>query len=242
MKKYILILTIGLGQWIFGQKDLKNFYPKEIVKVDLSEKKQKEIDRMHYLNKRKYEEKNTLSKGQEMELEALLKKYGEAVGSVWDVIEGGCSWYCGGGNYEVKSSSSLGKNYKTENANDLSYKTAWVEGKKGSGIGEYLEYYFKNESPRLNKVIVSNGYMKTDETWENNNRVKKLKMYVNHKPFGILNLENSKTDQYFEVGILGRNKDGSDLVLKFEILEVYKGKKYDDTAITEIYFDGIDVH
>jgi hypothetical protein len=25
-------------------------------------------------------------------------------------------------------------------------------------------------------------------------------------------------------------------------LEVYKGDKYDDTAITEIYFDGIDVH
>jgi len=32
------------------------------------------------------------------------------------------------------------------------------------------------------------------------------------------------------------------LILKFEILEVYKGSKYNDTAITEIYFDGIDVH
>jgi len=30
--------------------------------------------------------------------------------------------------------------------------------------------------------------------------------------------------------------------MKFEIIEVYKGTKYDDTAITEIYFDGIDVH
>ena len=28
--------------------------------------------------------------------------------------------------------------------------------------------------------------------------------------------------------------------LKFEIMEVYKGKKYDDVAITEIYFDGLD--
>ena len=36
--------------------------------------------------------------------------------------------------------------------------------------------------------------------------------------------------------------DGSDLVLKFEIIEVYKGLKYNDTAITEIYFDGMDVH
>jgi hypothetical protein len=30
--------------------------------------------------------------------------------------------------------------------------------------------------------------------------------------------------------------------IKFEILEVYPGEKYQDAAITEIYFDGIDVH
>lgn len=30
--------------------------------------------------------------------------------------------------------------------------------------------------------------------------------------------------------------------MKFKILDVYKGDKYDGTAITEIYFDGIDVH
>jgi hypothetical protein len=30
--------------------------------------------------------------------------------------------------------------------------------------------------------------------------------------------------------------------MRFEIMDVYKGDKYDDTAITEIYFDGIDVH
>lgn len=30
--------------------------------------------------------------------------------------------------------------------------------------------------------------------------------------------------------------------LQFEIVAVYPGAKYEDTAITEIYFDGIDVH
>ena len=84
--------------------------------------------------------------------------------------------------------------------------------------------------------------MKSEETWKNNNRVKKLKLYVNGVPFGILNLKDSLTDQHFSVGTLGHNKNGTDLILKFEILEVYKGSKYNDTAITEIYFDGIDVH
>ena len=30
--------------------------------------------------------------------------------------------------------------------------------------------------------------------------------------------------------------------MKFEILDVYKGLKYDDVVISEIYFDGLDVH
>ena len=162
--------------------------------------------------------------------------------NAWDIIDGGCSWYCGGGNYKIKASSSLGDSYKAEFANDLSYKTAWVEGKKDEGIGESLEYYFKNDSPRITEIIISNGYMKSEETWKNNNRVKKLKLYVNSIPFGVLNLKDSRTDQYFSVGTLGHNKNGTDLILKFEILEVYKGSKYNDTAITEIYFDGIDVH
>lgn len=33
-----------------------------------------------------------------------------------------------------------------------------------------------------------------------------------------------------------------DWTLKFEILEVYEGSKYSDTVISEIYFNGIDVH
>ena len=30
--------------------------------------------------------------------------------------------------------------------------------------------------------------------------------------------------------------------LRFEIMEVYPGTKYEDTVISELYFDGIDVH
>jgi hypothetical protein len=33
-----------------------------------------------------------------------------------------------------------------------------------------------------------------------------------------------------------------DWTLKFEILEVYPGSSCDDTVISELYFDGVDVH
>ena len=233
--KYLLILALLCGGT--AQSQIRNFYPKKVVKPDLSAKREKEINRQNELLQKK-----TPTASEQKELNILLKKYGEVVENAWDIIDGGCSWYCGGGNYKIKASSSLGDSYKAEFANDLSYKTAWVEGKKDEGIGEYLEYYFKNDSPRITESIISNGYMKSEETWKNNNRVKKLKLYVNGVPFGVLNLKDSRTDQYFSVGTLGHNKNGTDLILKFEILEVYKGSKYNDTAITEIYFDGIDVH
>ena len=233
--KYLLILALLCGG--AAQSQIKNFYPKKVVKPDLSAKREKEINRQNELLQKKVP-----TASEQKELNILLEKYGEVVENAWDIIDGGCSWYCSGGNYKIKASSSLGDSYKAEFANDLSYKTAWVEGKKDEGIGEYLEYYFKNDSPRITEIIISNGYMKSEETWKNNNRVKKLKLYVNGVPFGILNLKDSRTDQYFEMGTLGHNKNGTDLILKFEILEVYKGSKYNDTAITEIYFDGIDVH
>ncbi len=233
--KHLLILALLCGET--AQSQIKNFHPKKVVKPDLSAKREKEINRQNELLQKK-----APTAAEQKELNILLEKYGEVVENAWDIIDGGCSWYCGGGNYKIKSSSSLGDSYKAEFANDLSYKTAWVEGKKDEGIGEYLEYYFKNDSPRITEIIISNGYMKSEETWKNNNRVKKLKLYVNGIPFGVLNLKDSRTDQYFSVGTLGHNKNGTDLILKFEILEVYKGSKYNDTAITEIYFDGIDVH
>lgn len=75
-------------------------------------------------------------------------------------------------------------------------------------------------------------------------------MYVDDKPYAILNLADSRQEQFFKFEPLGYGdrEDWNKLqnkpwwAIKFEILEVYKGEKYDDTAITEIYFDGIDVH
>ena len=233
--KHLLFLALLCGGT--AQSQIKNFYPKKVVKPDLSAKREKEINRQNELLQKK-----APTASEQKELNILLEKYGEVVENAWDIIDSGCSWYCGGGNYKIKASSSLGDSYKAEFANDLSYKTAWVEGKKDEGIGEYLEYYFKNDSPRITEIIISNGYMKSEETWKNNNRVKKIKLYVNGVPLGVLNLKDSRTDQHFSVGTLGHNKNGTDLILKFEILEVYKGSKYNDTAITEIYFDGIDVH
>ncbi len=241
MKKLLFLLVTLLSINLSAQEKVLNFQPVSYVYPDLSEKTKREIDRQSLLL-----EKEELTEAENTELEELLEKYGEVVSSVWDVIDGGCSWYCGGGNYKVNASSNLkpqGENtYDAKSANDLSYKTAWVEGKEDAGIGEYIEYHFEPKSPRITAIIIANGYMKSDIAWKNNNRVQSLKFYLNGEFYGILNLTDTKSDQRFELGTFGHNEDGSDLVLRFEINEIYQGDKYNDTAISEIYFDGIDVH
>ncbi len=183
-----------------------------------------------------------------------LSKVDETMEDYWDIIGGGCSWYCGGGPKEVTASSYLKSqgenNYEPKNAHDLNYKNAWVEGVTGYGIREYLLYTFEGASPRINEIIVVNGYVKSKTAWENNSRVKKLKVYIDNKPYAILNLQDIRGSQSFKVEPIGNGdrkdwdvlKTKPDWTLKFEILDVYKGLKYDDVAISEIYFDGLDVH
>lgn len=159
-----------------------------------------------------------------------------------------CSWYCLGEVASMKASSSLPGGYSPRMAHDFSITTAWVEGAEGDGVGEYLQYTFKGNCPRITKVQILNGYVKSESTWRNNGRVKKLLMYYNHKPYAVLNLEDSRSLQIFDVGVLGFREsfietgEPETWTLTFEILEVYPGEKYQDTAISDLYFDGIDVH
>ena len=157
---------------------------------------------------------------------------------------GNCSWYCGGQIDSVTASSALADRYAAEKAHDFSIVTAWVEGVEGDGDGEYLRYSFPGTCPRITTVLIHNGYVKNWEVWYDNARVKRLLMYYNDEPYAILNLQDTMGLQSFDVGVLGyEDKDSAPAwSIKFEILEVYPGKKYEDTAITEIYFDGIDVH
>jgi hypothetical protein len=164
-----------------------------------------------------------------------------------DVSIWGCSWYCGGGPDSIFASSELkpvnNLNYFADNAHDFSLRTAWVEGVKGYGIGESITYRFQKQSPPVTNVEIFNGYMKSDKTWQDNSRVKQLKLYVNGNPYAILNLQDIKSRQIFRIAEdPGLGKTDKDLYLKFEIMTVYKGDKYDDVAISEIEFYGTGVH
>jgi len=134
--------------------------------------------------------------------------FSEARDGFWGITSG-CSWYCGGTYKNVIVSSVLKAQndltYNEESISDLNSKTAWVEGVEGYGIGEFVSYEFPPLNPRITKIIIANGYIKDKKTWQNNSRVKQLKMYVDGKFYAILNLKDVYAEQTFEVSPIGSN-------------------------------------
>ena len=185
-----------------------------------------------------------------LESEDLSPATAQRIGDIsvyTDLYSGFCSWYCGGVISSVKASSCLkpqGRfNYEARNAHDFNHESVWAEGADGQGEGEWLEYEFPGSCPRITTVNILCGYVKSDKAWRENSRPKAIKMYYMGKPYAILELEDSRTLQAFDVGVLGPHDDSAPAwKLRFEIMSVYPGEKYADTVISELYFDGIDVH
>jgi hypothetical protein len=161
----------------------------------------------------------------------------------------GCSWYCGGSVREVRASSALAPQGKASSvakqAHDFNEYTAWVEGKPDDGVGEWLEYVFQFPSERkglgVNGLIVVNGYAKSPAVRKANSRVKRLALEVDGKPWAEIRLLDTPRIQTAAFPVV-MFPPGREVVLRFRILEVYRGEKYRDTAISEILFEGVGVH
>lgn len=147
----------------------------------------------------------------------------------------------------VKATSCLvedGRTFAAKNAADYNLGTPWIEGKPDYGIGEYLEFCFDLRERgdtvnafSINGMAIINGYRKNENTWKANTRVKKLKMYVNGKPFAYIPLKDTYKYQWFPFPDYWL-KYGTLTIIKLEIVEIYAGEKYSDTAISEIQFSG----
>lgn len=146
----------------------------------------------------------------------------------------GCSWYCCGNTIRAKASTLTtlknGVTFSPENVCDLKLNTAWVEGKTDYGIGESIE--FEAIQYPFHTIEIYNGYSKSLKDWKEYSRVKTIKLYVNNRPQYILKLKDTYQLQSFRIDTLNNNKETVNL--KFEIIDIYPGGEYKDTAITDI--------
>ena len=146
---------------------------------------------------------------------------------------------------DLRVSSTLapqGKNnYKASNLGDDDPTTAWVEGHTDYGVGEYIE--LTDWSPSGDGTIsILNGYQASKSSWENNSRVKQLKVSLDNKDYCIIELSDVMGIQQFQFpkdlqSVISKS-EGKSVKLRFTIKDVYPGIKWKDTAISEIFSCG----
>ena len=154
-----------------------------------------------------------------------------------------CSLGCAMG-WLTTASSHLppqGKNkYDVLNIDDFRIDTAWIEGVEGYGIGESITFKFPKEAfdeakikdkINFNGFILVNGYCKNKQTWQDNSRVKRVLIAHNGRPLFEAKFHNSMNIQRVYIDNIYL-KSGD--TVRVTILEVYRGDKYKDTAISEL--------
>lgn len=212
------------------------------VTADVQRLRPVAIDTMANISMTEYKHIVELADKGEIEYDSVY-----SLGVYGALYDDGCSWYCGGVVDTLTASGCLasqgGFTYGAMNAHDFDHESVWATD--GNGIGQYLTFTFAGNNPRITSVAILNGHVKSEKAWRDNSRVKTLLMYYNDKPYRLLELEDSRSLQYFDVDTVGYGPDVENApkwTLKFEIKEVYPGAKYQDCVIADFIFDGIDVH
>jgi hypothetical protein len=140
--------------------------------------------------------------------------------------------------------------YDVSNLDDFDVHTAWIEGKPDYGVGESVTFHFTKElwesddshpdmhgrdKVNFNGFYLLDGYTKSEALWREYSRVKRLRVYQNNTPIFDIALADSMEVQFVTCSVVWLKPNDK---IKVEIMEVYPGEKYKDTAITELTPEG----
>ena len=123
-------------------------------------------------------------------------------------------------------SYSYGPNYTLDN----NLNTAWSEGVKGYGTGQYIEYTFP-KTVQLAAVKVANGYQKSKDLHAVNSRIKTARLDFDNNQSHYITFNDVFGWEKFDFPKLFKTRK-----MRLTITEVYPGKKYQDVLISDIKF------
>ncbi len=151
-----------------------------------------------------------------------------------------------------KASSTLKDNTYTYDVNNIfvpckgEYKVLWfqnlpwAEGKEDEGIGEYIEFEIMSANELIDRlgdwiiegditISILNGFVNPmkQKLFYENNRLKKAAVWTDDKKSFEINFNDYV--EFTEFSVPKKTKK-----VRIEILDVYKGTKYNDTCITKI--------
>ncbi len=118
--------------------------------------------------------------------------------------------------------------YDAGRASDGKLSTAWVEGKEGSGLGEWLELDLGGEK-RVHKLKVWGGMWYSPDYWRRSNRPSELELKFSDGSTQVLALADEMVPAEL---VLASPKATTSVRLR--IKSVYPGTTWLDTAISEV--------
>lgn len=145
--------------------------------------------------------------------------------------QGKMSWYPSD-EYDFITSSNLIENkikYDSTHFNKFSIGAPWVPDLQND-VKPIITMKIKNKQTFGNVyLLVLNGFVSYNKPWlfEQNRRIKKIQVNSGNNTIKIIELEDTPEPQVFNVDM--PNND-----IKIEILDYYKGSKYNDICITSI--------
>ena len=195
---------------------------------------------------------------------------------VQDFVSGVCASSQLSGSYKISQDTGgcldrelVPSTYEAKTSFDGNLLNGWVEGAKGEGIGEWIEFTLSKaalgpfatnglrrfggrgeEAEYYDSYDFDYGkdysvYIKAggvQKTWESNNRVKSMHLSSEDKNIAELQFEDKCTQLFANPpDWLTQNTVKNPQLLKkgtyrMTINSVYKGKKWDDTVLGEVWF------
>lgn len=142
---------------------------------------------------------------------------------------------------ELKATASSvlieeGDDYNPANLIDCDVNTAWVEGVKGVGSGEWIKIETTDGSKlNISAIEFNVGFQRDERLLKNNGWPSKVLMEFESGYTQIAYLYNC-----YSTSAIMLEKPQNTSFVKITILDAVKGAKYDDTCITEITLLGLD--
>ena len=122
----------------------------------------------------------------------------------------------------------FGNSYGVQNLFEGSGSTAWVEGRPGHGVGEWIVIEF--DGPRLiTGIEIRNGYQKNSDIYYKNSRVRRLRVVFSQGESRTFTLQDK-----FGAQTISLDRPIKVYWAQFIIDEVYAGNKYSDTALSRL--------
>jgi hypothetical protein len=125
--------------------------------------------------------------------------------------------------------SQKGNFYDPDKLFDGNRDTAWVEAEEGDGIGETMTLHFGRQR-KLAGFEIINGYDKDQTIWSANSRIRTLDAATATGPAIAVTLQDVRGARQVEFA-----KPVETSFLELTIRDVYRGQKYRDTAVSELY-------